>query len=103
MIADKVGGYTYVNDKCDNMGYGRVNAYNAVWMACDTTKLVGDAPPHHYTVHGTEDIYGCDIYMKEVYAIDPNAILRVHAKNSVTIDGSFYIDEGCVLEIKPDY
>ncbi len=101
--ADKVGGYTYVNDKCDNMGYGRVNAYNAVWMACDTTKLVGDAPPHHYTVHGTEDIYGCDIYMKEVYAIDPNAILRVHAKNSVTIDGSFYIDEGCVLEIKPDY
>ena len=28
--SDKVGGYTYVSGKCDEMGYGRVNAYAAV-------------------------------------------------------------------------
>ena len=28
--SDKVGGYTYVNGKCNEMGYGRVNAYAAV-------------------------------------------------------------------------
>ncbi len=47
---DKVGGYTYTNGKCNEMGYGRVNAYEAVVEAtggneiqryhytCDTTK-----------------------------------------------------------------
>lgn len=46
--SDKVGGYTYVSGKCDEMGYGRVNAYAAVQKAlsayiqgpdyvCDTT------------------------------------------------------------------
>ncbi len=28
--ADKVGGYTYTNGRCNQMGYGRVNAYRAV-------------------------------------------------------------------------
>lgn len=28
--ADKVGGYTYTNGKCDQMGYGRVNAHAAL-------------------------------------------------------------------------
>lgn len=31
--SDKVGGYTYSNGKCNEMGYGRVNAYAAVQMA----------------------------------------------------------------------
>ena len=30
---DKVGGYSYVNGKCDELGYGRVNAYKAVLAA----------------------------------------------------------------------
>lgn len=29
----KVGGYTYVNGKCDDMGYGRVDAFAATWSA----------------------------------------------------------------------
>jgi subtilisin family serine protease len=28
--ADKVGGYTYINGHCDEMGYGRVNAFEAL-------------------------------------------------------------------------
>lgn len=33
--SDKVGGYSYVNGKCNEMGYGRVNAYAAVQKAAD--------------------------------------------------------------------
>lgn len=29
----KVGGYTYTNGRCNEMGYGRVDAYAAVWEA----------------------------------------------------------------------
>lgn len=47
--SDKVGGYTYINGRCNEMGYGRVNAFKAVVEAagghiqgpdyvCDTTK-----------------------------------------------------------------
>jgi subtilisin family serine protease len=32
-IADTVGGYTYTNGRCNEMGYGRVNAYAAVIAA----------------------------------------------------------------------
>ena len=49
VTSDKVGGYTYTNGRCNEMGYGRVNAYAAVREAenrhpiqeadyvCDTT------------------------------------------------------------------
>lgn len=55
--SDKVGGYTYVSGRCDEMGYGRVNAYAAVAEAknryiqgpdyvCDTTK--------YYLIHPSQ-------------------------------------------------
>ncbi|MFH1320611.1 MAG: S8 family peptidase [Bacteroidota bacterium] len=31
--ADKVGPYTYINGRCDELGYGRINAYQAVLAA----------------------------------------------------------------------
>jgi len=34
--ANKVGGYTYSNGRCNEMGYGRVNAYAAVYTALPT-------------------------------------------------------------------
>ncbi len=55
--SDTVGGYTYVNGKCNEMGYGRVNAYAAVKEAnsryiqgpdyvCDTAK--------YYLIHPSQ-------------------------------------------------
>lgn len=32
----KVGNYTYTNGRCDEMGYGRVDAFEAVWAALNT-------------------------------------------------------------------
>jgi subtilisin family serine protease len=39
--ADKVGGYTYENGRCNQMGYGRVNAYNAL-LAVASGPITGD-------------------------------------------------------------
>jgi hypothetical protein len=45
--ADKVGGYTYAGGRCDQMGFGRLNAFNAVsarlWMQ-DTANDPGTEP-----------------------------------------------------------
>lgn len=90
--ADKIGGYTYVNGKSPQTGYGRVNAKNAVWLLCDTTSYVNED-----LYMDTEILTGCDIYMKDDFIYD--AILRVRPKNSVTIDGEFYIENG-ILDIK---
>lgn len=98
--ADKTGGYTYVNGRCNEMGYGRVNAKNAVWMVCDTTKVVGQ--PIHY-VNGIEEYHGCDVYIKDVQVNSNNAVLKIRARNNAIIDGVLFINTGSVLDIKPDY
>lgn len=90
--ADKIGGYTYVNGKSAQTGYGRVNAKNAVWMLCDTYSYV-----EQDLYMDADTLIGCDIYMKDDFIYD--AILRVRPKNSVTIDGEFYIENG-ILDIK---
>ncbi len=39
--ADKVGGYTYTNGRCNEMGYGRVNAFSAVCEALPASYITG--------------------------------------------------------------
>lgn len=91
--AEKVGGYSYNEyGKCDEMGYGRVNAKGAVWMVCDTTYY-----ENQDLYNNVQTVTGCDIYMKDDFIYD--AILRVRHRNSVTIDGEFYIDNS-VLDIR---
>ena len=92
--ADTVGGYNYVNHRCDEMGYGRVNANKAVWATCDTTVVA-----NQYFDHSTI-ITGCDIVL-ENDTVGWHEDLRVRAKNSTTINGFFYIGDGGILEIIP--
>lgn len=94
--ADKVGGYTYnVNGRCNQMGYGRVNANNAVWLACDTTFYNNDT-----VFENARNITGCDVVIKDVYILN-NSILRVRARNNVLIEKNLYIDNnGSELDIK---
>ena len=95
--ADTVGGYLYGADgRCDEMGFGRVNAFNAVWMVCDTT---------FYQVHNLNedvgDVTGCDVVIKDVYLFN-NSLLRVRARNNVLIERNLYINnDGSELDIKP--
>jgi len=90
--AEKVGGYAYNNGRCDEMGYGRVNAKDAVWMVCDTTFY-----DNQVLYNNVQPVTGCDIYMKDDYIYD--ATLRVRYRNRVTIEGEFYIDNG-TLDIR---
>jgi len=90
--ADTIGGYTYVNGKSPQTGYGRVNAKNAVWSLCDTTSYVNQE-----LYLDVEILTGCNIYMKDDFVYD--ATLRVRPRNSVIIEGEFYIDNG-VLDIR---
>lgn len=93
--ADKVGGYAYdVNGRCDQMGYGRVNANNAVWMVCDTTFHTNDT-----IINNERTVTGCDVYLENVIVTN-NSLLRVNYKNSVTIDNKFYIGNNSILDIK---
>lgn len=97
MSAEKVGGYNYgVNGRCNEMGYGRVNANNAVWMVCDTTFYTNQTS--YIPVDTT--ITGCDVYMEDD-TIFGESLLRVRAKNAVTIDKNFIIGTGTILDIKP--
>ena len=93
--ADKVGGYAYdVNGRCDQMGYGRVNANNAVWMVCDTTFHTNDT-----IINNVRTVTGCDVYL-ENDIVTNNSLLRVHSKNSVTIEKNFYIGNNSQLDIR---
>lgn len=92
--ADKVGGYTYNDGRCNQMGYGRVNANNAVWAVCDTTLFVNEL-----LYQETRVVTGCDIYMEDDYIIN-NSILRVRPRNTLTIENDFYIDQGSILDVK---
>ena len=91
--ADTVGGYNYVNGRCDEMGYGRVNAHKAVWMACDTTFYV-----NQYS-NSDENVIGCDIYMEDDYVYGSDS-LTVRARNNVLIRRDLYIENGSKLDIK---
>ena len=92
--ADKVGGYTYVNGRCDEMGYGRVNANNAVWAVCDTTHFVGP-------VNVPKTVTGCDVELDSIVMVYHNSTLRVRARNSTIIKGLFGVEIGSKLEIIP--
>lgn len=95
--ADKVGGYTYNDDdgRCNQMGYGRVNANNAVWAVCDTDTINNLSLINEQV----QTITGCDIYIEHGEVLN-NSILRIRPRNSVTIDNDTYIDLGSVLDIK---
>ena len=92
--ADKVGGYNYINGRCNEMGYGRVNANNAVWAVCDTTIV-------DHTVYGSRVVTGCDILIKQHVVVPNHTNFEVRARNSVTIRGLFYVEPGGTLEVIP--
>ena len=95
--ADKVDGYSYNEyGKSNQMGYGRVNANNAVWMVCDTTFYQND-----YLYEDVRNVTGCDIIIRNV-GVYNNSLLRVRAKNNVYIEKTLYIsNDGNELDIKP--
>lgn len=91
--ADKVGGYTYTNNRCNEMGYGRVNTYAAVLspLACTTTNFINQTVTTNTTVNG------CNVYIQNV-TVQNNSKLTVGAQNEILIDGSFEVQLGSEID-----
>lgn len=93
--ADKVGGYTYTNGRCDEMGYGRVNAYKALKSVCTTVV-------HTQIGQSTDTTYkGCKIVIEDL-AVFRGAKLTVRPRNNLTITRDFhvYTNEGSSFEVR---
>ena len=96
--ADKVGGYTYVGGRCDEMGTGRLNAFNALtaqlWMK-DTPDDPGSEPdPVAGAMYLSEDVWvrktndGIQIHQNAEYkTTSPNSVY-VRVRNAGVESGS---------------
>jgi subtilisin family serine protease len=92
--ADKVGGYSYTNGKCDQMGYGRVNAFSALQInVCTTTNLIDQVVATNTTV------VDCNVNIQNV-GVTGNSKLTIEAENEVIINEDFDVELGSELEIK---
>lgn len=81
--ADKIGGYSYSEGRCNETGYGRVNAYSALLaLSCNTTNFVNQIVTSNTTISD------CDVIIQNVL-IQNNASFVVDATNEITISGSF--------------
>lgn len=92
--ADKIGGYTYTDGRCDQTGFGRVNAFRSVQVAlCSTTNFVNQTVTTNTTVNG------CNINVQNVRVIN-NSSLILDAQNETSINGTFEVELGSTLEIR---
>lgn len=93
--ADKVGGYTYTGGRCNEMGYGRVNAYKALKSICTTTVYT----QINHTVDATYK--GCDIIIEDM-AVSEGAKLTVRPRHSLSIPRDFnvYTEDGSSFEVR---
>lgn len=88
--ADDVGGYSYTNSWCNEIGHGRANAFNAVSNA---TSCVSDL-----TLSGTEA--GTSTYMvvnaiASTQTIEASANVSYMAGNSISLKPGFHAKDGC--------
>jgi subtilisin family serine protease len=91
--ADKIGNYSYINGRCDETGFGRVNAHAAVQAACTTTNFTGQ------TVTSDTTIADCEINVQNI-TVTNNAKLTLDALMETVISSEFEVLLGSELEIK---
>ena len=113
--ADKIGNYTYASDSNhpngtwnNEVGYGRVNAYNAVSSACTPTVL-DDSFWYYFNFqhHGNPDyVVGCKIIIPQLpignkgsAGVFLNHKLEIKASESTEIQGDFEVPLGSELLI----
>ena len=92
---DKVGSYTYTNGKCNQMGYGRVNAFAAVQAAkaqCNVN-FFNEIVTTNTTVTSCGDINVQNVKVKN------GAKLILDAVGEVNIISDFEVDLGSEFEI----
>ena len=96
--ADDVGGYTYAGGRCNEMGFGRLNAFNALttqlWMQ-DTPNDPGTEPnPTTDVMYLSEDIWvrniddGIQIHQDAEYKTSSPNYVYVRVRNAGVVSGS---------------
>jgi subtilisin family serine protease len=95
--ANKVGGYTYSYGRCNQMGFGRVNAYAAV-QAAQAALCVNSY--YNKTVTTNTTVKGCNNLNVETVTVTNNAKLTLNAPGTISIAGPFNVREGSSLEVK---
>ena len=98
--ADKVGGYTYVSGKCNQMGYGRVNAYAAVQAVCPPIVNFIGTVTTPITVTSDTTIVSCGDINVQYVKVQNGAKLILDAAGEVNIISDFDVDLGSEFEIK---
>ena len=93
--ADKVGGYAYTNGRCNQMGYGRVNAFAAVQAAAAT--CVNSFT--NQTVTTNTAITGCSTLTIQNVTVTNNAKLSIISGGEVILNSNFEVSLGSQLEI----
>lgn len=92
--ADKIGSYTYSDGRCNETGFGRVNAFTAVQEAsCVTTNFVNQTVTINTTVNG------CNVNVQNVN-VQNNSKLTIDAQNKIFINEPFEVQIGSELELK---
>ena len=89
--ADKVGGYSYSSGRCNETGFGRVNAYSALQF-CNTYDFINQ------TVTTNTTIEDCNIIIQNV-EVKNNSKFTIEAEENVIINGEFEVELGSELEI----
>jgi len=88
--ADKIGGYTYTNGRCNQTGFGRVNAYSAL-QYCNTYDFTNQ------TVTVNTTIEDCNINVQNV-EVNNNSKLTIEAEENLIINGEFEAELGSELD-----
>jgi subtilisin family serine protease len=96
--ADKVGGFTYTSSRCNQMGFGRLNAFNALspqlWMK-DTPNDPGTEPnPTSDPMYVSDDIWvrktndGIQLHEDAEYKTSSPNSVYVRVRNSGVVAGN---------------
>lgn len=103
----KVGGYTYVEGRCNEMGYGRVDAFAATWATlnmyingtiflCDTATYQVHNIPANATVH-----WSFDTQIQQFGNFPIITISDTHSPTITVQRGSYYINGMDGLPLPP--
>ncbi|MFW6328034.1 MAG: S8 family peptidase [Bacteroidota bacterium] len=90
--ADKLPYFSYVDGRCDDTGYGRVNAFKALQASCTTRDYVG------YTLTEDKSVRGCIINVQNV-TVSNSSKLNIEATESISINADFEVQANSELEI----
>lgn len=92
--ANEVGGYTYTNGFSNELGFGRVNAFDALMASCIPNYTI-DWP----ILSGQNIAYQASDFIQAVSDIQPATTTQLKATNSVSLRPGFHASQGATVRV----